>query len=89
MCIRDRRGVSGNASCNQFFGGYALLAGNRVRMLGSLGVTRMACPDMRVEAAFLEALETVDNYALDGERLTFSRARMAPLLVFRRSPEDT
>ena len=84
-----QRQVIGNASCNDFFGGYALLAGNRIRMLGNLGATRMACPEMRVEAAFLEALETVDNYALDGERLTFSRARMAPLLVFRPSPEDT
>jgi heat shock protein HslJ len=79
--------VSGNASCNHFFGSYALLAGNRIRILGSMGATRMACPDMRLEAAFLEVLQTVDNYALDGDRLTFSRARMAPLLVFRRASD--
>ncbi len=76
--------LSGNASCNNFFASYALLAGNRIRITGKLGATMMACPDMQIEDTVLEALGTIDNYSVAGERLTLNRARMAPLLVFRR-----
>ena len=84
-----QRRASGSASCNRFFGDYAILAGNRIRFVGGIGATRMACPDMRLEAAFFEALETTDGYALDGGQLSFSRARMAPLLVFSLSSDDS
>lgn len=75
--------VSGHASCNNFFGSYVLLAGGRIRFVGNLGATMMACPDMSVETAVLQALATIDNYAISGDRLSLNRARMAPLLRFR------
>jgi hypothetical protein len=37
---------------------------------------------MDVEEAFHEVLRAVDNYSLDGKRLTLNRARMAPLARF-------
>ena len=37
---------------------------------------------MDVENAFQEVLRTADNYSLGGDRLTLSRARMAPLARF-------
>jgi copper homeostasis protein (lipoprotein) len=75
--------VSGHASCNNFFGSYVLLAGGRIRFVGNLGATMMACPDMTIETAVLEALATIDNYSVGGDALSLNRARMAPLLRFR------
>jgi len=75
--------ASGNASCNTFTGGYAIKNGQRIRFEGNMAVTMMACPDMTIEAAFLETLREVDNYAVgqDGT-LSLNRARMAPLARF-------
>lgn len=75
--------TSGNASCNTFTGGYAIKNGQRIRFERNMAVTRMACPDMTIEAAFLETLQQVDNYAVgeDG-MLSLNRARMAPLARF-------
>jgi heat shock protein HslJ len=79
---------SGNASCNNFFGNYVLLAGNRIDFVGHAGATMMACPDMHLEVTVLEALGKIDNYSVDGDRLSLNRARMAPLLVFRLATDD-
>lgn len=73
--------LGGNGSCNGFFGTYVLEAGQRIRF-GDIGATMMACADMTVEDALLEALGRVDNYSIDGDRLSLNRARMAPLLTF-------
>ncbi|MHB1168648.1 MAG: copper resistance protein NlpE N-terminal domain-containing protein [Longimicrobiales bacterium] len=73
----------GNASCNNFTGGYAIKAGQQIRFARNMAVTMKACPDMSTEAAFLEVLEMADNYTLgeDGV-LSLNRARMAPLARF-------
>lgn len=80
--------ASGNNSCNNFFGGYAIEAGQRIRFSGNMGATMMACPDMTTEAAFMEALRTVDNYSVNGNQLSLNKARMAPLLRFELSAEQ-
>lgn len=74
--------ASGNNSCNNFFGDYAIEAGMRIRFSANMGATMMACPDMTTETAFMEALRKVDNYAVSGNRLSLNKARMAPLLRF-------
>jgi heat shock protein HslJ len=79
--------ASGNTSCNNFFGGYVIHSGQRIRFAGNMGATMMACPDMSTEQSFLEALRQVDNYALSGDELSLNRARMAPLLRFRLAAE--
>lgn len=79
---------SGNASCNNFFGNYVLLAGNRIDVVGHTGATMMACPDMHLEDTVLKALGKIDNYSVDSDRLSLHRARMAPLLVFRLATDD-
>ena len=75
--------ASGNSSCNNFFGGYVIESGQRIRFAGNMGATMMACPDMSMEQSFMEALRTVDNYSVSGDGLSLNRARMAPLLRFR------
>lgn len=79
--------VTGNASCNRFFGTYELTAGNRLRFAPNLASTMMACPELERERAFLDALVRVDNYAIAEGVLSLNRARMAPLARFRVSGE--
>ncbi len=74
--------VSGNSSCNNFFGGYELQEGNRISF-GQLSSTMMACPDMSTEAKFLQVLQKVDNYAVKDDTLSLHKARMAPLARFK------
>ncbi len=75
--------ASGNSSCNSFSGNYAIKNGQRISFGQNIAATKMACPDMSTELAFLEVLRAVDNYSLsdDGE-LSLNRARMAPLARF-------
>ena len=80
--------ASGNSSCNNFFGGYVIQNGQRIRFAGNMGATMMACPDMSMEQSFMEALREVDNYALSGDELSLNRARMVPLLRFRLAAEQ-
>lgn len=75
--------VSGNASCNRFFGTYELLAGDRIRFGPNIGSTMMACPQLEQEREFLDMLGRVDNYSLGEGGLSLNRARMAPLARFR------
>ena len=79
--------VAGNASCNNFFGGYELRAGDRIS-LGQLGSTMMACPDMTTESTFLQVLQKVDNYAIKDDTLSLHKARMAPLARFKRVVDE-
>lgn len=73
--------VYGNASCNTFNGSYQLKEGFRVSV-SKVATTLMACPDMSIETAFLEILEKVDNYSLNGNTMTLNKARMAPYAIF-------
>jgi copper homeostasis protein (lipoprotein) len=79
--------VTGNASCNRFFGTYDLTAGNRLRFAPNLASTMMACPELERERAFLDVLARVDNYAIADGVLSLNRARMAPLARFRSGGE--
>lgn len=60
--------VNGRTNCNRFFGRYAL-NGNELEF-DNMGMTRMACPEMEYENAFVEMLNGVDGYAIEGETLT-------------------
>lgn len=75
--------VNGFGGCNRFTGSYNLdEAASRIGF-GQIASTMMACPSgMEVEKAFHDVLRTVDNYSLNGDRLTLNRARMAPLARF-------
>jgi heat shock protein HslJ len=73
--------IHGNSGCNMFNGGYELTEMNRLKF-SKMASTMMACPDMEAERAFLQVLETADNYYLKGDTLILNRARMAPLARF-------
>lgn len=60
--------VAGRTNCNRFFGKYEL-KGNEIDF-DDMGMTRMACPDMQYESAFIEMLDDADRYKIRGAELT-------------------
>lgn len=60
--------VNGRTNCNRFFGSYNASSG--ALTFGELGMTRMACPGMEYEDAFVQMLHKVDGFSIKGETLT-------------------
>lgn len=83
ISFSEDKQVSGNTSCNNFFGTYHITSGLRFGVY-NLAMTEMACLKGSVESEFVEALKRADNYSLSGDRLTLNKAKMAPLMVFSR-----
>lgn len=52
--------VSGNAGCNNYFGGFTIEQGKID--FSKVGMTLMMCPDMHVEDAFRTAMQAVKSY---------------------------
>lgn len=72
--------IMGNASCNSFTGAYTIKSNQRIDFGDNLAMTRMACPDMSREQAFVDSLATVVRYAIEDDgSLIFHDARAAPL----------
>ncbi|HET7425493.1 MAG TPA: META domain-containing protein [Gemmatimonadales bacterium] len=69
------RKVHGSAGCNRMTGTYELDGANL--KFGPLATTRMACPGMATESAFLKALEATTRYEIAGTRLTLFGADTA------------
>lgn len=64
--------VSGNAGCNTFNGGYELSA--EALTFGDFAVTKMMCPDMQVEDAFLQAIHQVASFKIADNKLSLLNA---------------
>ena len=82
MFTMETAGYAGRNTCNNFFGQYVLMEGNRIRF-GRAGSTLMACPDQETEKLFMEVLEVADNYTVADNVLSLNKARMAPLARFK------
>ncbi len=82
----DGEQVTGDGSCNRFFGPYEMTPNGDLRF-GELGTTMMACLDavMEQEQAFLAALEAVDSYSIAGDTLEL-RAGSEVVLLFEAIP---
>ncbi|MCU0360916.1 MAG: copper resistance protein NlpE N-terminal domain-containing protein [Bacteroidia bacterium] len=74
----DKR-VIGHGGCNAFSGNYELLKGNRIKFL-ELTSTEMFCNDVNYESDFFIALQTTDNYTINGDTLCLNKAKMAPMI---------
>ena len=59
----DGKGVSGNAPCNSW--GARNGASLPEVSIAALRATRMACPDLKAESAFFEALQAMQRAELD------------------------
>ena len=73
--LADGRKVQGSAGCNRMTGTYQL-DGQKLKF-GPLATTRMACPAMQTETAFLKALEATTRYEVNGSSLTLYGADTA------------
>jgi heat shock protein HslJ len=73
--IAEGRKVQGSAGCNRMNGTYQL-DGQHLKF-GPLATTRMACPDMQTETAFLKALKATTRYEVSGSSLTLYGADTA------------
>ena len=61
--------VSGNASCNNFFGAYRLTTGGRIHFSDRMGATMMYCEDMSTETAFMDMLPQARTYLVESGTL--------------------
>jgi heat shock protein HslJ len=79
----DKEGgrVTGSGGCNSVSGTYTVEANGKITMSKMIS-TRMACPAMQDESAFLQALSKVNTYIVSGNQLQLTTGKMAPLLVF-------
>lgn len=79
--------VAGKGGCNRYFGGITQ-QGDGVLTLGAMGATRMMCigDDMNKEMEYLQKLEKVATYSINGNQLTLSDANKAALLTFNAMP---
>ena len=73
--------VAGRTNCNRFFGKYAL-SGQSLKF-ENLGMTRMACPDMAYEDAFVQMLNGVDAYEIKGSELKLLDGQKKVVAEFR------
>ncbi|SEM98010.1 Heat shock protein HslJ [Gemmobacter aquatilis] len=68
--LREPGKAAGQAPCNRWF---ATRSGDLPAFtLSQIGATRMACPDLAAESAYLAALAAVTGAALDGEALVLT-----------------
>ena len=73
--LAEGRKIQGSAGCNRMSGTYQL-DGEKLKF-GPLATTRMACPAMQTETAFLKALEATTRYEVKGSSLTLFGADTA------------
>lgn len=60
--------VSGETGCNRFFGDFA--ADENGLSFKNMGSTRMLCPQMEFESAYLGALDMVASFTIKNDTLT-------------------
>jgi copper homeostasis protein (lipoprotein) len=64
----DNNRISGNGSCNNFFGTYIVREDSQI-IISGIGSTKMMCPDMDIETRFFEALENANSYYIHDDML--------------------
>ena len=68
----DGKQIFGTGACNRFFGGYELSENDGIE-IGPMGMTKMYCPNIDLEDAFVRALDEADAYSVKGDVLTLSK----------------
>lgn len=60
--------ISGNGSCNSFFGNYKLSEKNQLSIKG-VGSTLMSCSEQEIEIEYLKTLQQVTSYTISTDTL--------------------
>lgn len=78
LVLQATQGLAeGSAGCNRFRGTFEQLPSAQLRF-GPLLTTKMACPAMATESAFLEALSQARTYRISGDTLRLYPSPQAP-----------
>lgn len=78
--------VLGKAGCNRFFGTYEQK--ESVLTFSGMGATKMACPDMDIEASFFKVLEDTKTFVIKNDKLTLKDDSNV-IAVFKAKEEKT
>lgn len=85
----DQR-VGGSASCNSYSGEYVIKPDQRISFSKNMAMTKMACPDMKLEQEFVEMMRRVERYGLDNEgSLMLYASETVPLARFVAEESDS
>lgn len=74
--------VNGHAGCNRFSGTYTLDADQQALSFSPLAATKMACPAMQLERKYLQSLQRVSRYRLEGDNLVLLQDNGNPAATF-------
>ncbi len=74
--------AAGNAGCNRYTGKYELNDNGFNIKFTPFASTKMACPAMETEQAYLKIFEMADSYYVTDTSLQLNRGKMAPLARF-------
>ena len=87
LVIEEELRVHGKSACNRYFATYHI-DGPRLHFQ-SVGATRMMCrePAMALERDYFAALEHVETYQLNADRLTLYSDQGKSILLFRPAVE--
>ena len=80
--------VAGSTGCNRIIGRYDLLPDGSLN-LGNLATTMMACPDMDIEAAFLEAFRQHERVLFESGSFNLQDTAGRVLARFQATPLPT
>ena len=80
LVLTDTNMVYGFSGCNRLFGKYST-EGNTFKF-SFLGGTRMSCPDMRIEQAFLKTLGQMTIYSIKNKELKLTDKDKKQSMVF-------
>lgn len=81
MVLQMDSTLRGHGGCNAFHGSYQMEKGQGIHFSNVLS-TLLACQNVDRESEFFHIFETVDTYAIKGDTLTLSKAKMAPVARF-------
>lgn len=73
--------VAGTAACNNFFGKFKKNGSSLT--FEPLAATRIACPELEKETAFMKAIQNTASYKISGNKLTLSDINGNVILVFK------
>lgn len=81
--IAERK-IYGKGTCNTFFGNIKNVSETQLEISDKIGSTKMACPEMSIESAFLNTLPKVKTYKIADNNLTFFNAENNEILKFKK-----
>ena len=64
--LKDSK-IAGETGCNRFFGDYTIKDKNL--KFDNVGSTRMMCPQMQFETAYLQVISNTASYSMDDNKL--------------------